>query len=183
MGIWSHTFSAITANIFLRLLFPSTTKIGAVNSRAIATSQYNERAFADISQMSECVGGTPPAAMIDPMISRMVQRSILALKPEKPYNFRPSAKSHPIYDFRYQEKEALLLSSAAQGLDELPVDLCVSKHLKIVAKDHALDDIRLRLRRDGFDCAKAVGSAPTRMAGPRVFCRIRPEYQIMQVMV
>jgi hypothetical protein len=67
--------------------------------------------------MSECIGGTPPGPAIDLMIYRLVQRKILALNPDKPYSFRPSAKSIPTYDFRYQEREYGKLSAHDSELE------------------------------------------------------------------
>ncbi len=182
LGIWSHTFSAVAANIFLRLIFPSTTVIGAVNSRAIATSQYNESAFSELSKMSESVFGTPPGPVVDSMLSRLVQRKILALKDEKPYSFRSSARSVPVYDFSFHERESDRLLAAVRndhGPDEGSSAPC-NQPLGIVVKDHAADSKVLRSSRDAFRCGKTKSAAPTRMAGPRFFGRIRPEVQILQ---
>ena len=106
LGVWSHTLSAITSNIFLRLVFPSITSTGAVNSRSIATSQPNERCFAVLAKFAESHNGTPPSIKIENMLSRLVQKKILDIGGEKNYSFRSSARSKAIYDFGFQDREA-----------------------------------------------------------------------------
>jgi hypothetical protein len=114
LHVWSHTLSAIVSNIFLRLVFPSITEAGAVNSRSIATSQPNERCFAVLSKYSESQNGTPPSIKIEDMLSRLLQKKILDIEVNKCYSFRSSAKSKTVYDFNYQDRQSQKVTQLLQ---------------------------------------------------------------------
>ena len=167
----------MTANIYLRLLFPSTTSAGVVNSRCIATSQFNERAFSDLSLMFESVNGTPPGPQVERMLSRVIQRKVMSLKVDKPYSFRPSGKSMPTYNVHRLDDN---VEEVLRHDSDATIPVFSLAELKIHVADHSLDQQSFRKRPDSFDCGKKLSSAPTRLSGPRIYSRIRAEVQILQ---
>lgn len=181
--MWNKTFSAVTANIYLRLLFPSTIAIGAVNSRSICTSQHNEHIFAILSILSEACNGTPPSIFIDRMVSRLVQQFTCLIQASDSWTLRLSAKYKAIYDFSYNLREsANILKIRYEYLQPSQPGQSARVNVRLVVKDHAFDNSLLRNKRDFFDCAKVTknDTLATRTCGPRKYNLTQGSIQTLQ---